>query len=84
MPETRYVRTYDQQGNLLSSEPYTVSDAQLADERADTMMAELKQSFRDGAYPVSSKPASGEKRVTSIQVNAGGKTDVKYDNTPEP
>lgn len=29
MPETRYIDTYDNQGNVISHEPYTVSDEQL-------------------------------------------------------
>lgn len=44
----------------------------LAEERADAMMAELKQSFKDGAYPLWSKPATGEKRVKSVHTDSSG------------
>jgi 5-methylthioribose kinase len=41
MPETRYVEIYDNQGNVINTEPYEVSDAELGMERAEKAVAEL-------------------------------------------
>ena len=71
MPETRYIYEY-LNGVLVNTIPFVVSDERLADERADAMMAELKQTFKDGAYPISSKPATGEKRVKSVHTDTAG------------
>ena len=38
-PETRYIETYDNQGNLIDKEPYQVSDDELADEVEARAMA---------------------------------------------
>ena len=41
MPETRYTKVYDGQGNLIVEEPYEVSDEQLHRETEDSRIAEL-------------------------------------------
>lgn len=76
MSAIRYLIEFDGEGHEISRTPYTVSDEQLAEERANAMMVKLRQMFKDGAYPIVSKPAEGEKRITSIQADANGKFTV--------
>lgn len=73
MPETRYIDEYDGQGNLVNHIPYTVSDAQLAEELADRRMNELRELLKQGASVIVSQPVTGEFRVISIEKQADGK-----------
>lgn len=43
MPETRYVRRFDIEGNELEPEPYEVSDEQLADEQEQALMEKAEE-----------------------------------------
>lgn len=79
MPETRYIDTYDGQGNLISHEPYEVSDAQLAEELANHRSTELKDLLKQGAYVVVSMPQTGENRIITIQRTSDGKVDGSYE-----
>lgn len=46
MPETRYITTYDQNGNIISQVPYEVSDEELALEKLDIGKIELSTDTR--------------------------------------
>lgn len=46
-PEIRYIEVYDNQGNLVSLDPYEVSDAQLEVEANQARLEELRQLFAD-------------------------------------
>lgn len=41
MPETRYIEEYDNQGNVINTIPYEVSDEELKREGAEKAVAEL-------------------------------------------
>ena len=82
MSETRYIKTF-KDGVLVSTESYEVSDEQLAEELADKRMIELRNQFKQGASGVVSNPQTGEYRIMSIERNAAGKMNAKYNNIPE-
>ena len=41
MPETRYIEEYDNQGNVINTIPYEVSDEELEREQAEETISEL-------------------------------------------
>ena len=47
MPETRYIDTYDDQGNLISHEPYVVSDHKLNQEAINDQHVELLAAYNN-------------------------------------
>lgn len=47
MPEIRYKKVYDSQGNLVDLAPYEVSDEQLAKEANQARLSELRLIFTE-------------------------------------
>jgi hypothetical protein len=76
MPETRQHQVY-QNGVLISSTPYTVSDAQLRSEQAESRLragrAQLRQDMQDAATFAAGSGALTATQLTNIlrQVAAG-------------
>lgn len=68
MPETREVVTEDGKGNVLSRQPYTVSDAELQQEQG----LELLRKFSSGeVFTVKTSPGSVEElreRVVMLEI----------------
>lgn len=64
MPETRYIETYDSQGNLISSEAYEVDDDQLAREQDLARLTEIL----DNPPPLITPPLTGEALVILTRI----------------